>query len=113
MENMSGITFWGNTEATNTPRALYIGDSVSCVTRNRVTAAEANNVLLFDGIGASKAVERLILVPTRFSQVLARCMLPTSDLRRVLTNMAMELQNLRQRLSRRIAERYNYGIQTD
>ena len=79
MENMSGIMFWGNTEATNTPRALYIGDSVSCVTRNRVTAAEANNVLLFDGIGASKAVERLILVPTRFSQVLARCMLPSTD----------------------------------
>ena len=48
--------WWENTEATETPRVLYIGDSISCATRGRATAA-SNNTLLFDGLGTSKAVD--------------------------------------------------------
>jgi len=39
-----------------TPRVLYVGDSISCATR-RVATAVAENTILFDGFGTSKALD--------------------------------------------------------
>ena len=55
--------WWENTEAVDMPRVLYIGDSISCATRGRATAA-ANHELLFDGLGTSKAVDHPCFVET-------------------------------------------------
>lgn len=48
--------WWDSADSEGIPRVLYIGDSISCMTR-RVATAEAENTLLFDGVGTSKAVD--------------------------------------------------------
>ena len=48
--------WWEQTNKTDIPRVLYIGDSISCGTRTRATAA-AQGKLLFDGFGTSKALD--------------------------------------------------------
>ena len=48
--------WWEQTGKTDAPRVLYIGDSISCATR-RVATREAQNTLLFDGLGTSKALD--------------------------------------------------------
>ena len=48
--------WWEQTKKTDTPRVLYIGDSISCGTRRRATEA-ARGKLLFDGFGTSKALD--------------------------------------------------------
>lgn len=47
----------------DTKRVLYIGDSISCATR-RVATAKANNQILFDGFGTSKAVDNPFFMPS-------------------------------------------------
>ena len=49
-------TWIEQTEKTDSPRILYIGDSISNVTRGTATRASGNTVL-FDGLGTSKAVD--------------------------------------------------------
>lgn len=44
-------------------RVLYIGDSISCATR-RVATAKADNQILFDGFGTSKAVDNPFFMPS-------------------------------------------------
>lgn len=44
------------------PRVLYIGDSISCNTRLAATAA-ADNKILFDGFGTSKALDNPFFLP--------------------------------------------------
>ncbi len=48
--------WWEQTSVSDVPRVLYIGDSISCGTRNLATAA-AENKILFDGFATSKAVD--------------------------------------------------------
>ncbi|MBQ8302732.1 MAG: SGNH/GDSL hydrolase family protein [Clostridia bacterium] len=48
--------WWEQTEKTDVPRVLYIGDSISCGTR-RVATRVAENAVLFDGLGTSKALD--------------------------------------------------------
>ena len=48
--------WWEHTEIADAPRVLYIGDSISCATR-RVATAAAENKILFDGFGTSKAID--------------------------------------------------------
>ena len=50
-----GNVWWENARSVGVPRALYIGDSISCATRRFATAAEEK--MFFDGIGTSKAVD--------------------------------------------------------
>ena len=45
-----------HTEIDTPDRVMYIGDSISCVTRKAATAASENK-LLFDGFGTSKALD--------------------------------------------------------
>ena len=52
--------WWEQTEKTDTPRVLYIGDSISCNARIIATAASKNE-LLFDGFGTSKALDNPFL----------------------------------------------------
>lgn len=48
--------WWDSTDDSDTPRVLYIGDSISCGTRHVATRASEGS-LLFDGLGTSKAVD--------------------------------------------------------
>lgn len=48
--------WWDRTDLTDTPRVLYIGDSISCAAR-RFATSEAQEKLLFDGVGTSKAID--------------------------------------------------------
>ncbi len=48
--------WWEQADRDSAPRVLYIGDSISCATRRLATAA-AEDSLLFDGFGTSKAVD--------------------------------------------------------
>ena len=52
--------WWEQTEKTNTPRVLYIGDSISCATRKLATSASEGK-MLFDGFGTSKALDNPFL----------------------------------------------------
>lgn len=52
--------WWEQTEKTDTPRVLYIGDSISCNARIIATAVSKNE-LLFDGFGTSKALDNPFL----------------------------------------------------
>ena len=54
--------WWETTGNANAPRALYIGDSISCGTRRLATAA-AEEKILFDGFGTSKAVDNPYFIP--------------------------------------------------
>ena len=55
--------WWESTEKTDTPRALYIGDSISCGTR-RIATDKADCKMLFDGFGTSKAIDNPYFIPT-------------------------------------------------
>ncbi len=48
--------WWEHAGTTDTPRVLYIGDSISCATRRHATEI-SGNTLFFDGFGTSKAVD--------------------------------------------------------
>lgn len=48
--------WWEHANTEGTPRALYIGDSISCATR-RMATATANSAVFFDGFGTSKALD--------------------------------------------------------
>ena len=48
--------WWEQADLAGATRVLYIGDSISCATR-RVATAAAQNEILFDGLGTSKAVD--------------------------------------------------------
>ena len=48
--------WWECADDCETPRVLYIGDSISCGTRRFATEA-TENTILFDGVGTSKAVD--------------------------------------------------------
>lgn len=48
--------WWDCADDLNTDRVLYVGDSISCGVRRTATEL-ANNSLLFDGIGTSKALD--------------------------------------------------------
>ncbi len=48
--------WWEQTNVQDAARVLYIGDSISCGTR-RVATATAENQILFDGFGTSKALD--------------------------------------------------------
>ena len=48
--------WWECADDNDTPRVLYIGDSISCGTRRFATEV-AENAILFDGVGTSKAVD--------------------------------------------------------
>ena len=48
--------WWEQTDKRNTPRVLYIGDSISCGTR-KIATEVSNGEILFDGFGTSKAVD--------------------------------------------------------
>ena len=48
--------WWEQTDKTDAPRVLYIGDSISCNAR-RVATDVAENRVLFDGLGTSKGVD--------------------------------------------------------
>lgn len=48
--------WWEQTNAHGISRVLYIGDSISCGTR-RIATAKADNEILFDGFGTSKALD--------------------------------------------------------
>lgn len=52
--------WWEQTSRTNTPRVLYIGDSISCSIRTRATTFSEGR-LLFDGFGTSKALDNPFL----------------------------------------------------
>ena len=47
--------WWEQTGKTNVPRALYIGDSISCGTR-KIATSLSKGEMLFDGFGTSKAL---------------------------------------------------------
>ena len=49
-------TWLESTDVIDTPRILYIGDSISCATR-RVVTSVAQGTVLVDGLGTSKAVD--------------------------------------------------------
>lgn len=53
--------WWEQTNKTDTPRVLYIGDSISCGTRRKATEISKEQ-LLFDGFGTSKAVDNPYLI---------------------------------------------------
>ena len=48
--------WWEQADITSNSRVLYIGDSISCMTRRLATEASGGG-LLFDGLGTSKAVD--------------------------------------------------------
>ena len=48
--------WWERANETDTPRVLYIGDSISCATR-RVATETSGNTIYFDGLGTSKALD--------------------------------------------------------
>lgn len=48
--------WWERADETDTPRVLYIGDSISCATR-RVATETSGNTIYFDGLGTSKALD--------------------------------------------------------
>ena len=48
--------WWEQMDNDSAPRVLYIGDSISCATRIIATRV-ADNKILFDGVGTSKAVD--------------------------------------------------------
>ena len=48
--------WWEHADTNGVPRVLYIGDSISCQTRQKATSA-ANNEIFFDGFGTSKALD--------------------------------------------------------
>jgi len=48
--------WWEQTDKTDAPRVLYIGDSISCNAR-RVATEVAENKILFDGLGTSKGID--------------------------------------------------------
>ncbi len=48
--------WWDHAGMNGTPRALYIGDSISCGTRRKATEV-AENKIFFDGFGTSKALD--------------------------------------------------------
>lgn len=48
--------WWDHVDTSGTPRALYIGDSISCGTRKKATEV-AENQVFFDGFGTSKALD--------------------------------------------------------
>ncbi len=48
--------WWDHAGTQDVPRVLYIGDSISFATRP-VATAQANNEILFDGFGTSKALD--------------------------------------------------------
>ena len=48
--------WWEQTNKFDTPRVLYIGDSISCGTRRKATELSQGQ-FLFDGFGTSKAVD--------------------------------------------------------
>ena len=53
--------WWEQTNKRNTPRVLYVGDSISCGTRRKATEISKEQ-LLFDGFGTSKAVDNPYLI---------------------------------------------------
>ena len=48
--------WWEHADTEGVPRVLYIGDSISCGTRQRATSV-ANEKIFFDGFGTSKALD--------------------------------------------------------
>ena len=52
--------WWEQTGRSDSPRVLYIGDSISCATR-RVATSCAEGKVLFDGFGTSKALDNPFL----------------------------------------------------
>ena len=48
--------WYEHTDRTDVPHVFYIGDSISCGTR-QIATAEADQQILFDGYGTSKAVD--------------------------------------------------------
>lgn len=48
--------WWEQTDKTDVPRVLYIGDSISCNAR-RVATEVSGSTLLFDGLGTSKGID--------------------------------------------------------
>lgn len=55
--------WWESTSNADAPRALYIGDSISCSTR-RLATAKAEEKILFDGFGTSKALDNPYFIPS-------------------------------------------------
>lgn len=55
--------WWEHTENLDAPRALYIGDSISCGTRPQLNRL-AEGKLLFDHYGSSKALDNPHLQPS-------------------------------------------------
>ena len=55
--------WWEQTERQEALRAAYIGDSISCATRKRITAL-SGNTLLTDGFGTSKALDNAYFYET-------------------------------------------------
>ena len=53
--------WWEQANRNDLPRALYIGDSISCATRKKATAASEEKIL-FDGFGTSKALDNPFLL---------------------------------------------------
>ena len=54
--------WWETTGNSDSPRVLYIGDSISCATR-RLATASAEEKILFDGFGTSKALDNHYFIP--------------------------------------------------
>ena len=52
--------WWEQANRNDLPRALYIGDSISCATRKQATDS-SNPKILFDGFGTSKALDNPFL----------------------------------------------------
>ena len=52
--------WWEQTSRNDVARVLYIGDSISCVTRNMATSCSEGKIL-FDGFGTSKALDNPFL----------------------------------------------------
>ena len=48
--------WWEQTNLTDRPRVLYIGDSISCALRHAATRL-SDSAILFDGFGSSKALD--------------------------------------------------------
>ena len=55
--------WWEHADKSDITRVLYVGDSISCATRNAATQSSGNTIY-FDGFGTSKAVDNPFFAPS-------------------------------------------------
>lgn len=72
--------WWEQTSVEDKTRVFYIGDSISCATRECATKA-SNNTILFDGFGTSKSLDN-----PYFTKSLTLCMEQQGERKAILLN---------------------------